>query len=96
MPEAPSNVSITNPTATSLRVNFTDNTYDETNILIERKTGISGSWISLGGFRILDKIGNWYWNNTGLASQTTYCYRLKAINAVGSSPYSNEACGTTQ
>lgn len=94
-PEAPSNVSITNPTATSLRVNFTDNTYDETNILIERKTGVGGSWISLGGFGILDKIGNWYWNNTGLVSQTTYCYRLKAINAVGSSPYSNEACGTT-
>ena len=95
-PEAPSNVSITNPTATSLRINFTDNTYDETNILIERKIGAGGSWVSLGGFGILDKIGNWYWNNTGLVSQTTYCYRLKAINAVGSSPYSNEACGTTQ
>lgn len=94
-PEAPSNVSVTNPTATSLRVNFTDNTYDETNILIERKTGVSGSWVLLGGFGILNKIGNWYWNNTGLASQTTYCYRLKAINAVGSSLYSNEACGTT-
>lgn len=94
-PEAPSNVSVTNPTVTSLRVNFTDNTYDETNILIERKIGIGGSWISLGGFGILDKIGNWYWNNTGLVSQTTYCYRLKAINAVGSSPYSNEACRTT-
>lgn len=94
-PDAPSNVSVTNPTATSLRVNFTDNTYDETNILIERKIGAGGNWISLGGFGILDKIGNWYWNNTGLSSQTTYCYRLKAINAVGSSPYSNEACGTT-
>lgn len=94
-PEAPSNVSVTNPTATSLRVNFTDNTYDETNILIERKTDAGGSWISLGGFGILDKIGNWYWNNTGLVSQTIYCYRLKAINAVGNSPYSNEACGTT-
>lgn len=93
--EAPSNVSVTNPTATSLRVNFTDNTYDETNILIERKIGTGGSWVSLGGFGILNKIGNWYWNNTGLSSRTTYCYRLKAINAVGSSPYSNEACGTT-
>ncbi len=94
-PEAPSNVSVTNPTATSLRVNFTDNTYDETNILIERKIGTGGSWVSLGGFGILNKTGNWYWNNTGLASKTTYCYRLKAVNAVGSSPYSNEACGTT-
>lgn len=95
IPEVPSNVSVTNPTATSLRVNFTDNTYDETNILIERKTGINGSWVSLGGFSILNKIGNWYWVNTGLSSQITYCYRLKAVNSVGSSPYSNEACGTT-
>jgi len=94
-PDALSNVSVTNPTATSLKVNFTDNTYDETNILIERKIGTGGSWVSLGGFGILNKTGNWYWNNTGLASKTTYCYRLKAVNAVGSSPYSNEACGTT-
>lgn len=94
-PDAPSNVSVTNPTSTSLRVNFTDNTYDEINILVERKIGTGGSWVSLGGFGILDKIGNWYWNNTGLASKTMHCYRLKAINAVGGSPYSNEACGTT-
>ncbi|MDO8524746.1 MAG: fibronectin type III domain-containing protein [bacterium] len=94
-PDAPSNVSVTNSTATSLQVNFTDNTYDETNILIERKIGVGGSWTLLGGFGILNKTGNWYWNNTGLSSQTTYCYRLKAVNAVGGSPYSNEACGTT-
>lgn len=94
-PEAPSKVSVTPLTTNSLRVNFTDNTYDETNILIERKTGTGGSWVSLGGFGILDKTGTWYWDNTGLASKIMYCYRLKAINAVGSSPYSNEACGTT-
>lgn len=94
-PDAPSNVSITNPTATSLRVNFTDNTYDETNILIERKIGINGSYVSLGGFGAITGIGSWYWINTGLSSKTTYCYRLKAMNSIGSSAYSNEACGTT-
>lgn len=94
-PEAPSNVLATNPTAASLQIYFTDNTYDETNILIERKTGVGGSWILLGGFGILNKTGNWYWNNTGLTSKTTHCYRLKAVNAIGNSPYSNESCGTT-
>lgn len=95
VPAAPSNVSVTNPTATSLQVNFTDNATDETNILIERKTGTGGSYVSLGGFGALAGTGNWYWVNTGLLSRTTYCYRLKAINAAGSSAYSNEACGTT-
>lgn len=94
-PNAPSNVSVTDPTSSSLRVNFTDNANNETNILIERKTGMGGSWTSLGGFGVLSGTGSWYWVNTSLSSNTTYCYRLKAINNAGSSPYSNEACGTT-
>ena len=94
-PPAPSNVTITNPTTSSLRVNFTDNATNETNILIERKIGASGSWISLGGFGALAGASSWYWINGGLFSRTMYCYRLKAINASGSSSYSNEACGTT-
>lgn len=102
-PEAPSNVYISNTNVTSLRINFTDNTYDETNIWIERKTGISGSWISLGSFgalvgaydSLLHGAGKWYWTNSSLLSMTRYCYRLKATNNIGSSAYSNEACGIT-
>lgn len=95
VPNAPSNVSVTDPTSSSLKMNFTDNASNETNILIERKTGTGGTWTSVGGFGVLSGTGNWYWVNTSLSSNTTYCYRLKAINNVGSSPYSNEACGTT-
>lgn len=107
VPDAPSNVSVTNPTSTSLRVNFQDNTYDETNIWIERRisvgVGSGGSWTSLGSFgalvgaydALLPGAGKWYWINSYLSSRTTYCYRLKATNNVGSSAYSNEACGTT-
>ncbi len=106
-PEAPSNVSVTNPTSTSLQVNFQDNTYDETNIWIERRisvgVGSGGSWTSLGSFgalvgaydTLLPGAGKWYWVNSYLSSRTTYCYRLKATNNIGSSAYSNEACGTT-
>ncbi|KKS14192.1 MAG: hypothetical protein UU72_C0052G0004 [candidate division WWE3 bacterium GW2011_GWB1_41_6] len=95
IPNAPSNVSITDPTANSLRVNFTDNASNETNIYVERKTGTGGTWVSLASFGTLTGTGNWYWINSSLASNTTYCYRLKATNSSGSSPYSNEACGTT-
>ena len=95
VPAAPSNVFINNPTTTSLRVYFTDNAVDETNILIQNKDEISGIWFSLGGFGILPGTSSWYWTNTGLLPGTTYCYRLRAINNFGSSAYSNEACGTT-
>jgi hypothetical protein len=95
-PEAPSNVYINSPAVSSLRIDFYDNTYDETNIMLERKTGTNGTWISLGGLGVLADIGYWYVTNSSLPSQTTYCYRLKAVNAVGSSAYSNQACGTTK
>ena len=88
-------MSINNPTAISLQVNFTDNATNETSILVERKGGTSGNWILLGGFGVLPGTGNWYWTNTGLLSGYVYCYRLKAINEYGSSVYSNEACNGT-
>ncbi len=95
VPAAPSNVFINNPTTTSLRVHFTDNAIDETNILIQNKDEISGIWFSLGGFGALPGTSSWYWTNTRLLPGTTYCYRLRAINNFGSSVYSNVACGTT-
>ncbi|MCK5023643.1 MAG: fibronectin type III domain-containing protein, partial [Candidatus Aenigmarchaeota archaeon] len=93
-PAAPSNVSISNPTPSSLRMNFTDNAVNETSIAVERKIS-GGSWNLLGYFGELPGTGNWYWTNTGLSSQTVYCYRLKAFNAAGSSAYSNIGCGLT-
>ncbi|MCK5385866.1 MAG: fibronectin type III domain-containing protein [Gammaproteobacteria bacterium] len=93
-PAAPSNVLISSPTSTSLRVNFTDNATNETSIAVERRK-LGWSWNLLGYFGSLPETSNWYWINTGLNSGTTYCYRLKAFNATGSSAYSNEACGTT-
>jgi len=94
LPAAPSNVSVSNPTATSLRVYFTDNAINEINTTVEIKIP-GGSWNFLGGLPSLPGTGNWYFTNTGLSSGTTYCYRLRTNNATGSSAYSNEACGTT-
>lgn len=93
-PLAPSNVFLDGVTASSIRVNFKDNATNETNIIIERKIG-SGSWISLGGFGVLSGAGYWNWTNTGLTTKTSYCYRLKAVNGVLSSGYSNAPCVTT-
>ena len=94
LPTAPSNVSVTNPTTNSLRVNFTDNATNETSIQIERRVN-GGSWTSFGYFNALTGASSWNWDNTGLTSRIQYCYRLRAVNSAGNSAYSNEACGTT-
>ena len=97
VPDTPVNVSVTNPTSSSLRINFVDITWDETNIVVERQIGSVGSWVPFN-FGILNagnSAGSWYWVNSSLMSHAQYCYRLKATNAIGSSPYSPIMCNTT-
>jgi len=95
LPLAPGNVSISNATISSLRVNFKDNATDETNILVERRIGSTGTWAQVANFGALTGSGYWYWNNSGLTTKVTYCYRMRATNGAGSSAYSNIACGNT-
>jgi hypothetical protein len=65
---------------------------NETGFKIERKTGAGGSYsqIATVGAGIVT------YNDTGLTTNTTYFYRVRATNAVGDSAYSNEASATTQ
>jgi len=93
--KAPFIVSISDPTETSLRVNFKDNADNETKTNIDRKIG-NGVWKSFGSFGVLEGTKNWNWTNKNLTSQTTYYYRLYAENNTGKSDYSNESCGTTK
>lgn len=93
--EAPSNLTISNSTNSSLQLNFVDNTYDESTVRIERRLS-GGTWSEWGYFGLLNYVGKWNWTNTGLQSNTTYCYRLRAKNDFGYSSYSNTVCATTQ
>ena len=97
VPDTPILSPVTNPTQSSLQVNFVDVTWDETNIVVERSVGTGGPW-SVFNFGILNagnSVGSWYWTNSGLARTTNYCYRMKATNAKGGSAYSPTACGMT-
>lgn len=97
IPKTPDQISVTNPSASSLRLNFRDITWDETDILVERRVGATGSWtaFTFGILNTGNSFGNWRWDNTGLSSGTQYCYRMRARNAIGSSAYSPIMCGQT-
>ncbi len=93
--EAPSDLTITDETSSSLKLNFSDNTYDEATIRIERRVA-GGIYSELGNFSLLEYAKDWNWTNTGLQPNTIYCYKLRAKNDIGYSEYSDSVCGMTQ
>ena len=77
--------------AASLQLSWADNSQNEDGFDIERKTGNGGAFLAL---TTIPANQNSY-TDTNLSDGTTYCYRVRAFNSVGGSPYSNEACATT-
>src|SRR5205085_2504520 len=95
-PAAPSNVGVSSPTSNSLTVTFKDNATNETGIDIEHKTGVAGTWaIAIPTNPLTGTQDGWWWQDSSLSPATQYCYRLRAQNASGSSPYTNEVCAST-
>lgn len=91
-PAAPSGLSATALSAMVVRVAWTDNADDETGFELERSTTGSG-----GPFTAIAALGA---NATGyddapLSPSSEYCYRVRAVNAVGPSGYAGPACATT-
>jgi hypothetical protein len=80
-----------NTNAASLQLTWSDNSHNENGFDIERRTGSTGAFSILA---TLDPNMTTY-TDSNLSNNTTYCYRLRAFNSIGGSPYSNEACATT-
>jgi len=76
--------------AAQLTLNWVDNSGGVANFIVERKTGTAGTYarIATTGTGITTH------TDTAVVAGTTYCYRVKASNALGESGYSNEACGS--
>src|SRR5687767_2210204 len=77
--------------ATQVNLTWTDNSNNETDFVIERKTGSGGSWIEIdttaatvASFTDYDVIGG-----------TQYYYRVKAVHEGASSAFSTEVNVTT-
>jgi Divergent InlB B-repeat domain len=88
---AAATVSPVHATAAHFTLTWADNSNNEDSFKIERKVGTAAEYTQIA---VVGPNSTSY-VDTGLAASTTYCYRVRADNSAGDSPYSNEACGTT-
>ena len=88
---APAGLTATAVSAGQINLTWQDTNGNESQSRIERKTGPGGTFaeIATPAANVLAS------SDTGVSSSTTYVYRIRACNAVGCSPYSNEATATT-
>ena len=89
VPAAPSNLTATGISTSQIRLNWTDNSNNETEFRVEQKVP--------SGFTDLGSVSA---NSTQVPitmpnSGQTATFRVRARNSFGDSPYSNEATGTT-
>jgi hypothetical protein len=87
-PTAPSTSSVT---ATSITVNWTDNSSNETGFEVERST-TSGSGFSLVTTTSANATS---FSDTGLTSEIQYYYRVRAVNGAVASSYTSQVNATT-
>lgn len=90
-PDAPSLLSATPISASQINLSWTDGSTDESGFRIERSANAGASYAEVAtvGANVTS------WSNTGLLSNTTYIYRVRAYNAAGNSAYTNTASATT-
>lgn len=89
-PAAPTSLAAVSAGATQIDLSWSDNSNDESGFKVERSTdGVNFSQVATTGVN-----GNSY-SDSGLASATTYHYRVRAYNFDGDSAYSNNANATT-
>jgi hypothetical protein len=89
VPAAPGGLTATAVSSSQINLNWTDNSNNETQFRIERRTG-AGSF----GFLVNKGANTTTHSDAGLQPGTTYTYRVRAENAYGNSAWSNEASAT--
>lgn len=91
IPTAPSMLASTGASASRVSLVWRDNASNESGFRIERRIG-TGAWsqIATVGPNVTG------FASTGLRSRTTYGYRVRAYNGIGTSAYSNVVSATTR
>ncbi|MDP2598660.1 MAG: DUF2341 domain-containing protein [Candidatus Liptonbacteria bacterium] len=81
-PGTPGTPTYSNVSSTSLTINWTDPTGGASSTKIERATSANGTYSQIATTSSLS------YTNTGLATSTTYWYRVRSTNATGDGLYS--------
>lgn len=90
-PNAPSNLTAAGVSSSQIDLKWVDNANNETGYQVERSpNGTTFTKIADLGANVTT------YQNTGLTAATEYFYRVRAVNAVGASAYSNTGSAKTQ
>ena len=83
-PLAPSGLRVVSASALQIALEWTDNSPNEEGFVVERKVGVNGNW------EVMAEVVNLTTEDTEEYTEDTEIqYRVKAVNATGSSAYSN-------
>jgi hypothetical protein len=88
--QASASFTIVVPSAAQLTLTWQDNSTNESNFGVERKTGTSGTYALLA----LVPANTTLYVDAAVTRGVTYCYRVDATNGAVASSYSNEVCAT--
>src|SRR5204863_2673741 len=93
LPAAPSGLTITSITSSTVSLAWTDNANNETGFKVQRKQGVGGTYtqIATPGANVTTFTDN----DPALLDGTQYYYKVCATNSAGDSPFSNEVNGIT-
>lgn len=92
VPSAPRNLVATALAFDRVRLAWTDTSDCEAAFVVERRVPPSATWSDVAGGTLPQ--GTQEWTDTGLQQETTYAYRVRAVNAAGQAT-SGEASATT-
>jgi titin len=91
VPAAPTNLTATLADYDRIRLNWNTLPASTTSVIIERSTSPNSGFAQIAQVTSVNEP----YVDMGLSEQTTYYYRIRAVNSAGQSPNSNVASATT-
>ena len=91
IPNAPSNLTGVGTSISTISLTWTDNASDEDSFELQRATSSGGPFSTIAN----PAVNATAYNDSGLADNTTYYYRLRAVNSAGNSAWTSTANATT-
>jgi hypothetical protein len=96
-PLAPTNLTATGASRSSIQLSFTDRSSDEAGFRVQRSRDGGRTWTTVATLAQTSGTGGTVsYADTGLTARTTYRYRVSAFNAAGASPYTASVSARTR